>query len=143
MITHKGSFFVVPNLAMLVTSRAGCLTRTEVREFEIVVQCWLYSDECDNWSDHGGPAKQTCIPLVDIANLKEGETVSIEGFDRDNNECVFELTACQLQSRYRDFGPFETALRVILEKGPNYPIKWGKFERQMKEIWDELVKGVL
>jgi hypothetical protein len=95
---------------------------------EKIVQIWLTNDNSDNINDHGIKidGKQyyvTCgnIPYTLIKNVKEGETVAVKFFGYDNSEekpakVVFEiqLTAKQLDYRYRRFGSFEETLNMLV-----------------------------
>jgi hypothetical protein len=144
MRTIKGKFFIVPNAACLIAGNdpypPGYISEMNGYvhgEFNIAVQVWMTSDECDNWDCHGGPLKAHCLPLRDLVSLKEGDTLIFLARNREGETCRFELTACQNDYRYRRFGKFEDTLYGVLRH--NWNASWSKFERHVSKIYDALV----
>lgn len=81
-----------------------------------LVQVWITSPECENWSDHvNNPVDKEIrfpgnLPLWMVGNMKEGETIKI---DLPEYNATLELTAQQLKYRYKDYGTFDNVLKQL------------------------------
>jgi hypothetical protein len=132
MTIVKGDFFIVPNPltnltetdSYLFESFRNALSRSAqifgVEGGQRFAQIWYASPECENWGSHrwpdhpeffGSQGIPGWIPTEVLLPLKEGDTLNFQF-----NGKTVQVTACQLRFRYRDWGPFEKALKGLLER---------------------------
>ena len=148
MKTYHGSFFIIPNSAVLLPGHEGIPLMFDDENhalpsfefgFQIGVEVWIHSEEHRNWFSHSGPLKGRYLPLNVLKNLVEGDTLRFCARDREGAMSEFVLTARQLGFRYGHKGGFETVLRSVCKK-PDYPASWSRWSKYMNSIYQELVK---
>lgn len=103
------------------------LARFGLPEFKVgdyPIQIWTTSPGIDSWNNHGCPPEvleECCcaqtgpgsyfpetFPANIFAGLKEGETILLKG-----QYAEFEMTACQLDYRYKSHGRFEEVFNKV------------------------------
>lgn len=128
MKKFTASIFIIPNKMSVVSSdefgfkgwnsKLGFYGFPEIQDGDIPVQIWTTSPEIDSWNNHGipedlmetiglWPDSKKCFfpelwPSSVFEGLKEGESITLSG-----NGFKIELTACQLDYRYKTHGSFE------------------------------------
>jgi hypothetical protein len=125
----SGNVFIIPNMLFKPSSESDfhadqfnkSAMKHEIEQVigrkitadEVLVEVWAFTpgENNSNWSCHTWPGKEICrfpryLPLKDLENLKEGETITLE-----SENFKISLTADQLGTRYRDFGKFEDVLK--------------------------------
>ena len=138
-IQMSADMFIIPNSTNVISNerilsfQKGMIDLCKLNGLtedleEKMVQVWLTNDKSDNINDHGIKidGKQyypSCsnIPYTLIKNVKEGETATVKFFGYDHSgekavKVVFEiqLTAKQLDYRYKRFGSFEETLKRVV-----------------------------
>lgn len=138
-IELEADMFIIPNSISTIDNERMLSFKKKMRELcklnglnnndeEMLVQVWITNDKSDNIDDHGIiiNGKQyyvicSNIPYTLIKNVKEGENITVKffGYDHSGEEAVkvvfeMQLTAKQLDYRYKRFGSFEETLKRLV-----------------------------
>lgn len=142
--TIKGFIFIIPNHGVRANAKYwfidpykefgesvdyyGLPESWKPVDDDIMIHIWVYNENVDNWpcerfktarmfgidvhpeDDDNVMAFPSHIPARVLINKQEGDVIS---FDTPNGKHV-ELTCCQTEFRYRNFGKFEEALKNVL-----------------------------
>lgn len=136
-IKLAGEMFIIPNSLTKVRDFVFTSYQEELKELcnlnnisdadnQYMLQIWVVIPEMsDNLGDHGiliNDEGYRCrcgsIPFDLVKDLKEGDTVTakFDGWHTDTADTVvfeLELTAKQLEYRYRSFGAWEEVCRAL------------------------------